>query len=87
MVALPTFVCCPLFFQVQHPRSRLERFDLVITPRHDYYSLTPEGKRQIPFFLRPWVTPREPPGRNVVCVFCNVYQKEFDGKELSFSCW
>ncbi|KFK25021.1 hypothetical protein AALP_AA8G056600 [Arabis alpina] len=51
--------------QVQHPRSRLERFDLVITPRHDYYSLTPEGKRQIPFFLRPWVTPREPPGRNV----------------------
>ncbi|ESQ40539.1 hypothetical protein EUTSA_v10013667mg [Eutrema salsugineum] len=52
--------------QVQHPRSRLERFDLVITPRHDYYSLTPEGKRQIPFFLRPWVTPREPPGRNVL---------------------
>ncbi|CAE6087889.1 unnamed protein product [Arabidopsis arenosa] len=51
--------------QVQHPRSRLERFDLVITPRHDYFSLTPEGKRQIPFFLRPWVTPREPPGRNV----------------------
>ncbi|XP_019090242.1 PREDICTED: mitochondrial fission protein ELM1-like isoform X2 [Camelina sativa] len=51
--------------QVQHPRSRLERFDLVITPRHDYYSLTPEGKRQIPFFLRPWVTPHEPPGRNV----------------------
>ncbi|XP_023636637.1 mitochondrial fission protein ELM1 isoform X2 [Capsella rubella] len=51
--------------QVQHPRSRLERFDLVITPRHDYYLLTPEGKRQIPFFLRPWVTPREPPGRNV----------------------
>ncbi|CAG7911884.1 hypothetical protein HID58_039657 [Brassica napus] len=51
--------------QVQHPRSRLERFDLVITPRHDYFSLTPEGKRQVPFFLRPWVTPREPPGRNV----------------------
>ncbi|VVB13416.1 unnamed protein product [Arabis nemorensis] len=51
--------------QVQHPRSHLERFDLVITPRHDYYSLTPEGKRQIPFFLRPWVTPRVPPGRNV----------------------
>ncbi|WZZ23023.1 hypothetical protein YC2023_124410 [Brassica napus] len=51
--------------QVQHPRSRLERFDLVITPRHDYFSLTPEGKRQTSFFLRPWVTPREPPGRNV----------------------
>jgi mitochondrial fission protein ELM1 len=51
--------------QVQHPRSHLERFDLVITPQHDYFSLTPEGKRQIPFFLRPWVTPREHPGRNV----------------------
>ncbi|KAG2262718.1 hypothetical protein Bca52824_069797 [Brassica carinata] len=50
--------------QVQHPRSRLGRFDLVITPRHDYFSLTPEGKKQTPFFLRPWVTPREPPGRN-----------------------
>jgi mitochondrial fission protein ELM1 len=59
--------------QVQHPRSHLERFDLVITPQHDYFSLTPEGKRQIPFFLRPWVTPREHPGRNVVCVFCNVH--------------
>ncbi|KAF8052414.1 hypothetical protein N665_1561s0004 [Sinapis alba] len=52
--------------QVQHPRSRLERFDLVITPRHDYFSLTPQGKRQIHFFLRPWVTPRKPPGRNVL---------------------
>ncbi|CAN8298346.1 unnamed protein product [Cochlearia groenlandica] len=51
--------------QVQHPRSKLERFDLVITPRHDYYSLTPEGRMQVPFFLRPWVTPRDPPGRNV----------------------
>lgn len=69
---LANLASCPLFFQVQHPRSHLERFDLVITPRHDYYSLTPEGKRQIPFFLRPWVTPREPPGRNVVCIFYNV---------------
>ncbi|XP_010543810.1 PREDICTED: mitochondrial fission protein ELM1 isoform X2 [Tarenaya hassleriana] len=51
--------------QVQHPRSNLERFDLVITPRHDYYPLTLEGQRQIPTFLRAWVTPREPPGRNV----------------------
>lgn len=22
--------------QIQHPRSRLDRFDLVVTPRHDY---------------------------------------------------
>nr|XP_029143379.1 mitochondrial fission protein ELM1-like isoform X2 [Arachis hypogaea] len=51
--------------QIQHPRVRLNRFDLVITPRHDYYPLTLEGRRQIPWFLRKWVTPWEPPGSNV----------------------
>lgn len=53
-------------FQIQHPRSQLERFDLVITPRHDYYPLTPHAQEQIPWFLRRWITPRQPPGRNVV---------------------
>jgi hypothetical protein len=38
----------------------------VITPRHDYYPLTPHAQRQLPWFLRRWVTPWEPPGRNVV---------------------
>ena len=52
--------------QIQHPRSRLNRFDLVITPSHDYYSLTPEGRQQIPWFLQWWITPREPPDRDVV---------------------
>ena len=54
--------------QIQHPRVRLNRFDLVITPRHDYYPLTLEGRRQIPWFLRKWVTPWEPPGSNVEIV-------------------
>ena len=52
--------------QIQHPRTRLDRFDMVITPHHDYYPLTPQGQEKIPRFLRPFVTPREPPGRNVV---------------------
>ncbi|XVE75926.1 hypothetical protein DITRI_Ditri12bG0130800 [Diplodiscus trichospermus] len=52
--------------QIQHPRSRLNRFDLVITPRHDYYPLTPHAQRQIPWFLQRWITPREPPDRHVV---------------------
>ncbi|XVF76157.1 hypothetical protein PTKIN_Ptkin13bG0243600 [Pterospermum kingtungense] len=52
--------------QIQHPRSRLDRFDLVITPQHDYYPLTPHAKKQIPWFLRRWITPREPPDRHVV---------------------
>ncbi|KAA3463991.1 mitochondrial fission protein ELM1-like [Gossypium australe] len=51
---------------IQHPRSQLNRFDLVITPQHDYYPLTPHGQRQIPWFLRRWITPCRPPDRHVV---------------------
>lgn len=39
---------------------------MVITPRHDYYPLTPQAQEQVPWFLRRWITPREHPGRNVV---------------------
>lgn len=39
---------------------------MVITPRHDYYPLTPDAQEQIPWFLRRWITPCEPPGKNVV---------------------
>ncbi|XP_077230785.1 mitochondrial fission protein ELM1-like [Tasmannia lanceolata] len=52
--------------QIQHPRSHLNRFDLVVAPHHDYYPLTPAGQQQIPKFLRRWITPREPPDRHVV---------------------
>ncbi|XP_022767029.1 mitochondrial fission protein ELM1-like isoform X2 [Durio zibethinus] len=52
--------------QIQHPRSRLNRFDLVITPQHDYYPLTPQAQKQVPWFLRRWITPCEPPDRRVV---------------------
>lgn len=54
------------FLQIQHPRSQLERFDLVLTPRHDYYALTPSGKKEIPQVLQRWITPKEPPSNNVV---------------------
>ena len=54
--------------QIKHPRTHLNRFDLVITPRHDYYALTPQGQEQIPQFLRKWITPYEPPDKHVVCV-------------------
>ncbi|XP_078447460.1 fission ELM1-like protein (DUF1022) [Wolffia australiana] len=52
--------------QIQHPRTHLDRFDMVVTPQHDYYPLTPSGQREIPRFIRRWITPREPPGSNVV---------------------
>lgn len=57
---------CALCFQIQHPRSQLHRFDLVVTPRHDYYPLTPQAQKQIPRCLRRWITPLEPPDRHVV---------------------
>lgn len=53
--------------QIQHPRSRLDRFDLVITPRHDYYPQTAHAREQIPWFLRRWITPRDHPDSHVVC--------------------
>lgn len=62
-----------IILQIQHPRSQLSRFDLVITPRHDYYPLTPHAQEQIPWFLRRWITPREPPGRHVVCTLVLVF--------------
>ncbi|KAE9452475.1 hypothetical protein C3L33_15620, partial [Rhododendron williamsianum] len=49
--------------QIQHPRTHLNRFDMVITPHHDYYPLTPRAQEQVPRFLRKWITPREPPDR------------------------
>ncbi|RZC58678.1 hypothetical protein C5167_005976 [Papaver somniferum] len=53
-------------YQIQHPRMNLSRFDVVITPRHDYYPLTPQVQVQIPKFFREWVTPYEPPNKNVL---------------------
>jgi len=58
---------CAVLFQIQHPRSRLDRFDLVVTPRHDYYALTASGQQEIPRLFRRWITPQEPPRSNVVC--------------------
>ncbi|CAA0829223.1 Mitochondrial fission protein ELM1 [Striga hermonthica] len=52
--------------QIQHPRSRLDRFDMVITPMHDYYPFTPEAQRQVPRLFRKWITPDEPPNERVV---------------------
>ena len=54
--------------QIQHPRLHLKGFDMVITPKHDYYPLTPEGQKQVPWFLRSWITPRDPPDCHVVCI-------------------
>jgi mitochondrial fission protein ELM1 len=76
------FLILGFVLQIQHPRSNLNRFDLVITPHHDYYPLTPHAQEQVPRFLRKWITPREPPDRHVVCIMTihclqkyNLFQK------------
>ncbi|KAL5575923.1 hypothetical protein UlMin_017622 [Ulmus minor] len=45
-----------------------------VTPRRDYYSLTPKGQEQNPLFRRKWITPREPPDRNVVLTVGALHQ-------------
>ncbi|KAI7751121.1 hypothetical protein M8C21_018170 [Ambrosia artemisiifolia] len=73
--------------QIQHPRSHLSRFDLVISPHHDYYPLTPEGKKQIPWFLRGWITPRQPPRKNVVLTLGALHQVDSDALKCAASAW
>ncbi|KAL6496336.1 hypothetical protein OROGR_029594 [Orobanche gracilis] len=73
--------------QIQHPRSRLDRFDLVITPQHDYYPLMPEAQTQIPFFLRRWVTPRKPPDKHVVLTVGALHQADSATLRDAASAW
>lgn len=73
--------------QIQHPRSHLNRFDMVITPRHDYYPLTPHAQEQIPWFLRRWITPSEPPGRNVVLTVGALHQADSAALRSAASAW
>ncbi|XP_052485425.1 mitochondrial fission protein ELM1 isoform X3 [Gossypium raimondii] len=73
--------------QIQHPRSRLNRFDLVITPQHDYYPLTPHGQRQIPWFLRRWITPRRPPARHVVLTVGALHPADSAALRSAASVW
>ncbi|CAL1360472.1 unnamed protein product [Linum trigynum] len=73
--------------QIQHPRTRLNRFDLVITPQHDYYPLTPQGQKQVPWFLRRWITPREPPDKHVVLTVGALHQVDPAALRIAASVW
>jgi len=60
-----------LFFEIirmRHPRFRPERFDLVVAPRHDYYTSTAKGghQQEVPSLLQRWIFPREQPPKNLV---------------------
>ncbi|XP_047173783.1 mitochondrial fission protein ELM1-like [Vigna umbellata] len=73
--------------QIQHPRSHLNRFDMVITPHHDYYPLTPEGQNQVPRFLRSWITPREPPDSHVVLTLGALHRIDFASLRSAAITW
>lgn len=73
--------------QIQHPRSHLNRFDLVITPQHDYYPLTPSAQEQVPKFLRRWITPREPPDSHVVLTVGALHQVDFSALRSAAVTW
>ncbi|CAJ1956172.1 unnamed protein product [Sphenostylis stenocarpa] len=73
--------------QIQHPRSQLNRFDMVITPHHDYYPLTPEGQKQVPKFLRSWITPREPPDSHVVLTLGALHRIDFASLRSAAITW
>ncbi|XP_030458683.1 mitochondrial fission protein ELM1 [Syzygium oleosum] len=73
--------------QIQHPRVKLNRFDLVITPRHDYYPLTPEAQEQVPRFLKRWLTPQEPPDEHVVLTVGALHQIDSAALRNAASAW
>ncbi|KAM7274341.1 hypothetical protein ACFE04_029005 [Oxalis oulophora] len=73
--------------QIQHPRSHLNRFDLVITPRHDYYALTPQAQEQVPKFLRSWITPRGPPESHVVLTMGALHQVDSAALRSAAMAW
>ncbi|KAG2274481.1 hypothetical protein Bca4012_045543 [Brassica carinata] len=73
--------------QIQHPRSHLNRFDMVITPRHDYYPLTLEAQEQVPRFMRGWITPREPPQDHVVLTTGALHGIDYATLRKSASAW
>lgn len=73
--------------QVQHPRTHLDRFDMVITPQHDYYSLTPQAQEQVPRFLRKWITPHEPPQNHVVLTVGALHQIDSAVLRSSANAW
>ncbi|XP_021277849.1 mitochondrial fission protein ELM1 [Herrania umbratica] len=73
--------------QIQHPRSQLNRFDLVITPRHDFYPLTPQAQEQVPRFLHRWITPREPPDGHVVLTLGALHQIDSAALRSAAAAW
>uniref|UniRef100_K3Y7S3 Mitochondrial fission protein ELM1 n=1 Tax=Setaria italica TaxID=4555 RepID=K3Y7S3_SETIT len=81
--------CClwPRYHIIQHPRFHLDRFDLVVTPHHDYYALTAKGQQEVPRLLRRWITPQEPPGPNVVLTAGALHRADSSALRFAAADW
>ncbi|XP_031121554.1 mitochondrial fission protein ELM1 [Ipomoea triloba] len=73
--------------QIQHPRSHLDRFDLVITPKHDYFPLTPQAKEQVPRLLHRWITPNQPPDKHVILTVGALHQVDSTALRTAAITW
>ncbi|XP_051142826.1 mitochondrial fission protein ELM1 [Andrographis paniculata] len=73
--------------QIQHPRSHLERFDMVITPQHDYFPLTSRGQEQIPRIFRKWITPYAPPDERVVLTVGSLHNVDAAALRSAANAW
>ncbi|KAD7478227.1 hypothetical protein R6Q59_007676 [Mikania micrantha] len=73
--------------QIQHPRTQLSRFDLVVAPQHDYYALTPHAQEQVPRFFHKYITPNEPPSKNVVLTVGALHQVDFAALRSAAIAW
>ncbi|CAH9050183.1 unnamed protein product [Cuscuta europaea] len=69
--------------QIQHPRSHLDRFDLVITPKHDYC----KANEQAPRFLRWWITPNGPPDKHVILTVGALHQVDSTALRAAANSW
>ncbi|XP_028109670.1 mitochondrial fission protein ELM1-like [Camellia sinensis] len=52
-----------------------------------WYPLTPKGQEQIPWFLRRWITPREPPDRHVVLTVGALHQADSTALQVAACAW
>ncbi|KAL9996968.1 putative mitochondrial fission protein ELM1 [Helianthus debilis subsp. tardiflorus] len=73
--------------QIQHPRTQLNRFDLVVAPQHDYYALTAHAQEQVPRLFRKYITPNEPPSKNVVLTVGALHQVDFAALRSAAIAW
>ncbi|CAK9221605.1 unnamed protein product [Sphagnum troendelagicum] len=73
--------------QIQHPRQRIDHFDLIVTPLHDYYALSPMGRQEVPRLLLPWLSPRQPPDKHVVLTIGALHHADASTLRAAASAW